>query len=71
LIRLGLILFIIFGSFFELIFTAGEGISIRSVFFPAALILLGLYLVLSRSGLFGSRTDPALEDQEASFEEEA
>ena len=70
LIRLGLILFIIFGSFFELLFTAGEPMSVRSVFFPAALILLGLYLLLSRSGLFGSRIEPSIEDPEVSYKEE-
>jgi hypothetical protein len=70
LIRLGLILFVIFGSFFELLFTAGEPMSVRSVFFPAALILLGLYLLLSRSGLFGSRVEPSIEDPEETYKEE-
>jgi len=57
LLRLGLILFVIFGAFFELIFTAGNPFGLRSVIFPVALILLGLYLVLSRSGLLPSRSD--------------
>lgn len=56
LLRLGLILFIIFGAFFELIFTAGRPFGLRSIFFPAALILLGVYLVLTRSGLLASRS---------------
>lgn len=50
-LRIGLILFIIFGAFFELIFTAGRPFGLRSILFPAGLILLGLYLILSRSGL--------------------
>ena len=55
--RIGLILFIIFGAFFELIFTSGMPFGLRSIIFPVALILLGLYLVLSRSGLLPRRTD--------------
>ena len=50
-LRIGVILFIIFGAFFELIFTAGKPFGLRSIIFPAGLILLGLYLILSRSGL--------------------
>lgn len=57
LLRLGLILFVIFGAFFELIFTAGNPFGLRSVIFPVGLILLGLYLVLSRSGLLPGRSD--------------
>jgi len=56
-LRIGLIMFIIFGAFFELIFTAGMPFGLRSIFFPAALILLGLYLVLTRSGLLPSRSN--------------
>ncbi len=55
-LRIGLIMFIIFGAFFELIFTAGMPFGLRSIFFPAALILLGLYLILTRSGLLTSRS---------------
>jgi len=57
LLRLGLIMFVIFGAFFELIFTAGNPFGLRSIIFPVALILLGLYLVLTRSGLLPSRTE--------------
>ena len=46
--KVGLILFIIFGSFFEMIFS-----SFGNLIFPILLILLGAYLVLSRSGLLG------------------
>lgn len=48
--RVGFILFIIFGAFFEMIFS-----SFGNMIFPILLILLGAYLVLSRSGLLGSR----------------
>jgi hypothetical protein len=48
--KVGFVLFIIFGSFFELIFS-----SFRNVLFPVLLILLGGYLVLTRSGIFGGR----------------
>jgi hypothetical protein len=56
-LRLGLIMFVIFGAFFELIFTSGMSFGLRSIIFPAGLILLGLYLVLSRSGLFPGRSE--------------
>jgi hypothetical protein len=45
LMRVGLILFILFGGFFELIFSAGARFGLRQVVFPVALILLGLYLI--------------------------
>lgn len=54
-LRIGLIMFVIFGAFFELIFTSGMPFGLRSIVFPVALILLGLYLVLSRSGLLPGR----------------
>jgi hypothetical protein len=47
LMRAGFILFIIFGTFFEMIFSSYNGLV-----FPVLLILLGGYLLLSRSGLF-------------------
>ncbi len=50
--RIGLILFIIFGAFFEMIFRSS---SLADYIFPAGLILLGLYLVFKRSGLFSGR----------------
>jgi hypothetical protein len=49
-LRIGLILFIIFGAFFELIFTAGMPFGLRSIIFPVALILLGLYMIINRLG---------------------
>ncbi len=49
--KVGAILFIIFGGFFELVFNAFHLNGIAQYVFPALLILLGLYLVVSRSGL--------------------
>jgi hypothetical protein len=45
--KIGFIMFIIFGTFFEMIFS-----SFGNMLFPVLLILFGAYLVLSRSGLF-------------------
>ena len=69
-LRIGLIMFIIFGAFFELIFSAGAPFGLRSIIFPAALILLGVYLVLTRSGLLGSQaSDSSAESSDKSLEE--
>jgi hypothetical protein len=69
-LRIGLVLFIIFGAFFELIFTSGMPFGLRSIIFPAALILLGLYLVLTRSGLLpGRSTDTGPETTDNTLEE--
>jgi hypothetical protein len=51
--KVGFILFIIFGAFFEILIFS----SFNSMIFPMLLILLGIYLVLSRSGLFGRSRD--------------
>jgi hypothetical protein len=46
--RVGLILFILFGGFFEMIFSAGARFGLRQIVFPVGLILLGLYLIFKR-----------------------
>ena len=71
-LRIGLIMFVIFGAFFELIFTAGRPFGLRSVIFPAGLILLGLYLVLARSGLLTGSSDNAIPEttDSSNFSEE-
>jgi hypothetical protein len=51
--RIGLILFVIFGAFFEMIFASSRPASLRNILFPVLLILLGGYLILARSGLLG------------------
>ena len=50
--KVGFILFVIFGAFFEMIFS-----SFNSTIFPVLLILLGVYLILGRSGLLGEKKD--------------
>ncbi len=55
--KVGFILFIIFGAFFEILIFS----SLNNMIFPILLILLGIYLVLSRSGLFG-RKDTQIDD---------
>jgi hypothetical protein len=61
--KIGLILFIIFGVFFEMIFS-----SFSNIIFPLLLIALGVYLVLTRSGLLGrKKTDQAVEPPDHSI----
>ena len=48
--RAGLILFILFGAFFEMMFS-----SFNSLLFPILLIGLGIYFVIARSGLFSKK----------------
>ena len=69
-LRIGLIMFVIFGAFFELIFTSGMSFGLRSIIFPVGLILLGLYLVFMRSGLLPNRSaDTTIESTENTLEE--
>jgi hypothetical protein len=58
--KVGFILFVIFGTLFELLLFSSS-----NLVFPVLLILLGIYLVLSRTGLFDRRkveepSDPTL-----------
>jgi hypothetical protein len=53
--KVGAILFIIFGGFFELIFSSFRPYGIQSYIFPVLLVLLGIYLIVTRSGLLRSR----------------
>lgn len=48
LMKVGFILFLLFGAFFEMLFSSYNGL-----IFPLLLILLGVYLVVARSGLMG------------------
>jgi hypothetical protein len=58
--EIGAILFVIFGGFFEMIFSAFQPYGISRYVFPALLILVGVYLVVVRSGfLHISRKDAA------------
>ena len=58
LMKIGFILFIVFGLFFEMIFS-----SLGDELFPILLILLGGYLVFSRSGLFSRKQDSPSDNQ--------
>jgi len=59
-LRVGMTLFIIFGAFFELIFNSSR---LGQYIFPIALIGLGLYLTLVRSGLMKRKpSDSVLDD---------
>jgi hypothetical protein len=51
----GLILFVIFGAIFEMLFNGGRMGTVSGIVFPVGLMVAGLYLVLARSGLFKSR----------------
>ena len=53
--RVGFILFVVFGAFFELIFSSGSAYGMRNLLFPILLIVLGAYLIVTRLGLFGGR----------------
>jgi hypothetical protein len=52
LIRIGFMLFVIFGAFFEMIFNSSP---FAQILFPVALILVGGYLLVTRSGLLAGR----------------
>jgi hypothetical protein len=52
--KVAAVFFIVFGTFFGLILSP-FGLANGSYLFPVLLILLGLYLVISRSGILGSR----------------
>ena len=64
--RVGAILFIIFGAFFEGLIFRSFGFS--GYIFPVALILLGFYLVLKRSGLISPRKEESLASTDISEE---
>lgn len=54
ILKIGAVLFLIFGAFFEMLHNF---MGLSNIVFPSVLILLGLYLVLKRFGVFsgGSR----------------
>ncbi|MGE5374469.1 MAG: hypothetical protein ACM3XO_05375 [Bacteroidota bacterium] len=55
--KIGAVLFIVFGTIFETLFS-----SLSNMVFPVLLILLGIYLVLSRSGLFHGKQEKSMEE---------
>ena len=60
--KVGFILFIIFGLFFEILFS-----SYNSLILPVLLIALGAYLILTRSGLFRRNAAPVDESSDHSI----
>jgi hypothetical protein len=54
LLKIGAILFVIFGGFFEMIFNS---FSFSRFLFPAALILFGIYLIMRRSSVLPTTQD--------------
>ncbi len=55
-LRVGFVLFVIFGALFELVFSGFGRTGLRQAFFPVLLILVGLYLVFKRTGLWPSQS---------------
>jgi hypothetical protein len=56
--KVAAVLFVIFGVFFEMLFSH-SGLFGNQYAFPALLILIGGYLLVARSGLFGSHASSA------------
>ena len=59
--QIGFVLFIIFGAFFEMLLSPDLPFGLNKVIFPIALILLGGYLLVVRSGLLGNRKDEIIQ----------
>lgn len=51
MLRTGVVIFVLLGVFFETIFAAG-GTLFGRIFWPVAIILLGVYLILRQGGVF-------------------
>jgi len=59
--KVGAVLFIVFGGFFELLFSSFRLNGLAQYIFPALLILLGLYLVVSRAGWLPRKSEDSNE----------
>ncbi len=57
--EIGFILFVIFGAFFELVIFGNGSSALRQAFFPVLLIVVGLYLLARRSGLWPQSWQPS------------
>ena len=66
MLRVGAIIFVLLGVFFETIFAAGGSVFGR-IFWPVAIILLGVYMILSRSG--GRSREPLPSKSEVEIED--
>jgi len=67
LMKIGAVLFVIFGGFFEMIFNS---FAFSRYLFPVALILLGIYLVIARTGLLRGRDTDTGEPADLSVKSE-
>jgi hypothetical protein len=65
---IGLILFVVFGAFFEMIFQSS---SFAQILFPAGLILLGGYLIITRGRNFSWKPEDAEKIEEETPSEES
>jgi len=52
-IKVGAVLFVLFGAFFELLIFSSLPAVVRNLGFPLVLIAVGVFLLVARSGLFG------------------
>jgi len=68
--KTGLILLVVFGAFFELIFSASQPFGLRQILFPAALILVGIYLVVDRSGVLRKRGEDVIPPADSHSQEQ-
>ena len=67
MLRTGVILFVLLGVFFETIFAAG-GSLFGQIFWPVAIILLGVYLILRRGGAFTGKATTTKTTKEVKVE---
>lgn len=67
LMKIGAVLFVIFGGFFEMIFNS---FPFSGYLFPLALILLGIYLVIARTGFLRGRDNDMSEPANMSVKSE-
>lgn len=63
--KIGAILFILFGAFFEMIFNS---FGFARFLFPVVLIALGVYLILSRAGILSNRKKMDAKKNDSSLE---
>jgi predicted permease len=68
MLRTGVIIFVLLGVFFETIFSTGGSLFGR-VFWPVAIILLGVYLIMRQGGLFSRASSTAAAAKEIEVDE--
>jgi hypothetical protein len=51
-LQIGFVLFVIFGAFFEMVLSGFGGLTLRQTVFPVLLILVGVYMIARRTGLW-------------------